>query len=138
VASINAPLAASGFVGAVTSLIVGSADKIIPSGDAKSLIAIASGMLAAIISFEVMSWFLLIRLKLTQRSLQRIIPQFETIQGQLNDAAIRQMAIMKNHNASQAAINTIEKEISDLSVSMAKAVLKIQQKSLGLLHDLDS
>ena len=137
-ASVNMPLAASGFVGAITSLIVGSTERILPSTDAKSLLAIGSGMLAAIIVFEIMSWFSIIRLNLTLRSLRRIMPQFETIQSQLNNSAIKQIEVMRSHNATAKSIQGIEGEITDLSVSMARAILKIQQKSIAILQQLDS
>ena len=135
-ANVNAPLAASGFVGAFTSLIVGSADKIIPDGNLKSLIAVASGMFAALLAFEIMAWYVILRLRTTKSSLDKILPQFGTIQIQLQGVINHQVEIMKSQNASAKSIKDIETELNALSTAIVRAMIAINKKSIDIVSSL--
>jgi hypothetical protein len=137
-ASVNAPLATSGFVGAITSVIVGLADKIVPDSTVKALVAVGSGMVAALLSFEMMSWYVILRLRTTKGALDNIIPQFEKIQGQIQTAIERQVEIMKNQHASEKSLRDTERELNDLSGSIIKAMIEINKKSLDIIRSLES
>jgi len=138
VASVNAPLATSGFVGALTSLIVGTTDRLIPDSNLKSLISVAAGMFAALLWFGIMSWFVVLRLRATKRSLDSILPQFEQIQAQLQIVIERQMEAMRQQNASQQQLRELDKERTDLSASIARAMIEITRKSLDVVRSLST
>ncbi len=137
-ASVSAPLATSGFVGALTSLIVSSADRVVPDSNLKSLISVASGMFAALLWFEIMSWFVVLRLRATKRSLDSILPQFAQIEAQLQTVIERQMEAMRQQNATQQQLRELDKERNDLAASIARAMIEITRKSLDVVRSLST
>jgi uncharacterized protein YoxC len=137
-ASVNAPLAASGFVGALTSVIVTGLGPLLPDGNLKSLIAVLAGMFAALISFEVMSWFVVWRLRATKRSLDSILPHFQRIEEQLQGVIERQVEAMRQQNAPAALLREIEKDRNELAASVARAMMEITRKSIEVVRSLNA
>jgi predicted PurR-regulated permease PerM len=128
--SVNAPLATSGFLGAITSVLVATVTKFVPDNSLQALIAVTSGTVAALVSFEIMSWLVVIRLKSTQNSLSRILPNFEKIQEQTRLAIEKQKELMTAQNAPAQAMKAIEKEANDLSASIISAMIEINKNLL--------
>jgi predicted PurR-regulated permease PerM len=137
-ASINAPLAASGFVGALTSGVVTGLDPLLPDGNLKSLVAVLAGMFAALISFEVMSWFVVWRLRATKRSLDSILPHFQRIEEQLQAVIERQVEAMRQQNAPAALLREIEKVRNEAAASVVRAMNEITRKSIEVVRSLNT
>ena len=136
--ALNGPMAASGFVGAITSLAVGYADKWMPVGDAKALLSIIVGMLAAVMAFEILAWYAVFRLRRTRAVLDRMIPQFERLLHDLQSVIDRQLVAMEGNDATKTSRDAIRREVNELSVAIIRAMIALQSKSLDLVKNISA
>ena len=139
-ASDSKNVAVSGLAGAITSLIVGATDGLtggmLASGSLKAVVTIGAGIIGAIITFEVLSWFVIFRLRRLKASLDQMVPNFERFRDNLQEAITRQVAIMKEQNVSQRALKDIEEQLNLSTRRVVDALIEIDRKGLDIFRDI--
>lgn len=133
----NGQMAASAFIGALTSVFVTAASTLISDPTLRPVVSIMAGLTASIVVFEILSWIVVLRLMLIKGTIKRIIPSIESIQEQVIGGLSRQKQIMTQSNASASNIREIEKMQLESSIELAKAIIKLQAKSIALIHEID-
>jgi hypothetical protein len=138
-ASDSKNVAVSGLAGAITSLIVSAADGYLTiPASIKPVVTIGAGIIGSIITFEVISWFVVFRLKRLKSSLDQMIPTFETFRDGLQTSITRQVDAMKQNNATQKALKDIEDQLNTSSRRVVDALIEIDRKGLEILRDIAS
>lgn len=138
-ASDSKNVAVSGLAGAITSLVVSAADGYLEVPvTVKPALTIGAGILGSIITFEVISWFVVLRLKRLKKSLDQMIPAFENFRDNLQNSITKQVEIMKQNNASPRALKDIEEQLNISSRRVVDALIEIDRKGLEILRDIGS
>jgi hypothetical protein len=133
----NRQMAASAFIGALTSVFVTAASTFVSDPTLRPIVSIMAGLTASIVVFEILSWLVVLRLILIKGTIKRIIPSIESIQEQVIEGLTKQKLIMSQSNASASSIREIEKMQLDGSIELARAITKLQTKSIDLIHEIN-
>jgi hypothetical protein len=137
-ASDSKNIAVSGLAGAITSLIVGATSSLTQLGEMRPIVTIAAGILGSLITFEVVSWFVIVRLKRFKTSLDQMVPNFEKFRDGLQVAITKQVEMMKEQNASQKAIKDIEEQLNSASRRVVDVLIEIDRRGLEIFRDIAS
>lgn len=138
-ASDSKNVAVSGLAGAITSLIVSAGDVYlgVPTS-IKPVVTIGAGIIGSIVTFEIISWIVVIRLRRLKKSLDQMIPTFEIFREDLQNSISRQVQIMKQNNATQKALKDIEDQLNTSSRRVVDTLIEIDRKGLEILRDIAS
>ena len=136
-AAVNGQLAASGLVGALTSLFIEVGSKLIPDGNLKSIISVMAGMTASLVAFEILSWFAILRLKSHRKVMSSLIPSLQDLQSTIQGAITHQMALMKQNNATAADLKDVEKLLVSSAEDVARVLMEIQKRSIDIVRDIN-
>jgi predicted PurR-regulated permease PerM len=135
-AAVNGQLAASGLVGALTSLFISAGNMVVPDGNLKSLISVMAGMTASVVAFEILSWIVVLRLVRQRKVLNSLIPRLQELQTTIQEGIAHQIELMKQHNATAASLREVEKALATSSENIARVLVEIQNRSLDIFRDV--
>jgi hypothetical protein len=136
-AAVNGQLAASGLVGALTSIFIGAANQVIPDGSMKSVITVLAGLTASLVAFELLSWLVVLRLKRQRVVMNTLIPNLQDLQSTIQSGIQRQIELMREQNATAANLREIEKLLIASSEDVARALIEIQKRSIDIVRDVN-
>jgi hypothetical protein len=91
-------------------------------------------MLVPVIWSEIMAW--LDPTPCHEAVIGHILPQFEMIQGRLNTVVTKQVEALKANNATQQNLREVERELNELSLTIVRAMVEINRKSLDIICNL--
>jgi hypothetical protein len=132
----NGQIAASGLMGALTSLFVGATEQILPGGHLKAVVSIMAGMTASVVTFEILSRIVLWRLVRQKQIIDTMIPSIKALQVTIGDAIVDQIRMIKEGKSDEKDLEELEVLLSKSRSDLAKALLAVQKKSFELVEEL--